>query len=115
MAMLQIGAVFAEMGCNLLRECTKSGLAAARARGRMGGRKPSLPPDGLDTAQRLMADPRLTMEEIASRLGIGRMTLYRALARARAVTVGAAKAAKPNGKVRRPGRKARGFAATASV
>ena len=32
-AMLQIGAVFAEMERNLLRERTKAGLAAARARG----------------------------------------------------------------------------------
>ncbi len=43
-AMLQIGAVFAEMERNLLRERTKAGLAAARARGRLGGRKPSLSP-----------------------------------------------------------------------
>jgi len=83
-AMLQIGAVFAEMERNLLRERTKAGLAAARARGRLGGRKPRLSADGLDTARRLMADPLLTMEEIASRLGIGRTTLYRALGRVRA-------------------------------
>ncbi len=36
-AMLQIGAVFAEMERNLIRERTRAGLAAARARGRMGG------------------------------------------------------------------------------
>ena len=61
-AMLQIGAVFAEMERNLLRELTKAGLAAARARGRLGGRKPSMSSDGLDTARRLMADPMLTNE-----------------------------------------------------
>jgi DNA invertase Pin-like site-specific DNA recombinase len=83
-AMLQIGAVFAEMERNLLRERTKAGLAAARARGRLGGRKPRLSPEGLDTARRLMADPILTMAEIATRLGIGRTTLYRALGRAKA-------------------------------
>ncbi len=55
-AMLQIGAVFAEMERNLLRERTKAGLAAARARGRLGGRKLSLSGDGLDTARRLTAD-----------------------------------------------------------
>src|SRR3954453_17579281 len=80
-AMLQIGAVFAEMERNLLRERTRAGLAAARARGRQGGRKPRLTPDGLDTARRLMADPMLSMEEIASRVGVGRTTLYRALGR----------------------------------
>ena len=83
-AMLQIGAVFAEMERNLLRERTRAGLAAARARGRLGGRKPRLSADGLDTARRLMADPTLGMEEIASRVGVGRTTLYRALGRASA-------------------------------
>lgn len=80
-AMLQIGAVFAEMERNLLRERTRAGLAAARARGRRGGRKPRFSDDSLDTARRLMADPTLSMEEIALRVGVGRTTLYRALGR----------------------------------
>ncbi len=83
-AMLQIGAVFAEMERNLLRERTRAGLAAARVRRRQGGRKPRLSADGLDTARRLMADPMLSMEEVASRVGVGRTTLYRALGRASA-------------------------------
>ena len=104
-AMLQIGAVFAEMERNLLRERTKAGLAAARARGRLGGRKPRLSADGLDTARRLMADPLLTMEEIASRLGVSRTTLYRTLGRARAMQVcGTAPMVKAS-KARAPGRK----------
>ena len=111
-AMLQIGAVFAEMERNLLRERTKAGLAAARARGRLGGRKPRLSADGLDTARRLMADPMLTMEEIASRLGVGRTTLYRALGRARAVPIGGGMTAKAVSKARAPGRKPRAAAAT---
>ncbi len=115
-AMLQIGAVFAEMERNLLRERTKAGLGRGPRAGAAGrAQAKRLSPDGLDTARRLMADPRLTMEEIASRLGIGRTPLYRALARARAVTVGAAEAAKPDGKARSPGRKAGATAATASV
>jgi DNA invertase Pin-like site-specific DNA recombinase len=107
-AMLQIGAVFAEMERNLLRERTKAGLAAARDRGRLGGRKPRLSADGLDTARRLMADPLLTMDEVASRLGVGRTTLYRALGRARAKPVsGTTVATKTETKARRPGRKSR--------
>ena len=107
-AMLQIGAVFAEMERNLLRERTNAGLAAARARGRLGGRKPRLSADGLDTARRLMADPFLTMEEIASRLGVGRTTLYRALSRAQATPIGTAAATpKTITTVRAPGRKPR--------
>ena len=112
-AMLQIGAVFAEMERNLLRERTKAGLAAARARGRLGGRKPRLSAAGLDTARRLMADPLLTMEEIASRLGVGRTTLYRALGRARATPIGGiAVAVTTASKPRAPGRKPRAAAIT---
>ena len=80
-AMLQIGAVFAEMERNLIRERTKAGLSAARARGRLGGRKPKMDAAMLDTARRLMKDPDLTMAEIAERLGVNRSTLYRALDR----------------------------------
>jgi DNA invertase Pin-like site-specific DNA recombinase len=85
-AMLQIGAVFAEMERNLIRERTRAGLSAARARGRLGGRKPRMTVADLDTARRLMADETLSMAEIASRLGVGRTTLYRALDRAAART-----------------------------
>ncbi len=80
-AMLQIGAVFAEMERNLIRERTRAGLAAARARGRLGGRKPKVGKDAVDTARRLMKDPDLTMSEIAQRLGVNRVTLYRTLER----------------------------------
>ena len=106
-AMLQIGAVFAEMERNLLRERTKAGLAAARARGRLGGRKPRLSADGLDTARRLMADPLLTMDEIACRLGVGRTTLYRALSRSRTTTTDAATIPPKATAARAPGRKPR--------
>lgn len=80
-AMLQIAAVFAEMERNLIRERTKAGLSAARARGRLGGRPPLLSPEKLDTAKRLMASPELTMAEVAARVGVSRVTLYRALKR----------------------------------
>lgn len=80
-AMLQIGAVFAEMERNLIRERTKAGLSAARARGRLGGRRPKLDADAIDTARRLMKDPDLTMSEIAEKLKVDRATLYRTLER----------------------------------
>lgn len=95
-AMLQIGAVFAEMERNLIRERTRAGLAAARARGRFGGRKPKIGADAIDTARRLMRDPDLTMSEIAQRLGVNRVTLYRTLER------------EAGYQPRAPGRKARG-------
>lgn len=59
-----------------------------------------------------MADPLLTMEEIASRLGVGRTTLYRALGRARATPIsGITVAMKTASKPRAPGRKPRAAAA----
>ena len=106
-AMLQIGAVFAEMERNLMRERTRAGLAAARARGRLGGRKPSLSEAGIDTARRLMADPLLTMEEIASHLGVSPTTLYPTLGRAQTVPIAGNTAAKQATKARPPSRKPR--------
>ena len=112
-AMLQIGAVFAEMERNLLRERTRAGLTAARARGRLGGRKPRLTANGLDTARRLMTDPKLSMDQIASRVGVGRTTLYRALGRATRADADTAMAGsgveevRSDRKGRTPGRKPR--------
>lgn len=80
-AMLQIGAVFAEMERNLMRERTRAGLSAARARGRLGGRPPALSSDKLNTVRRLLKDPELTMEQIAEKVGVSRSTLYRSLGR----------------------------------
>ena len=107
-AMLQIGAVFAEMERNLLRERTCAGLAAARARGRLGGRRPHLSADKLDTARRLLADPMLSMAEVAARVGVGRTTLYRALDRATVAPAGnGAEQAKAGHQRRTSGRKPR--------
>ena len=120
-AMLQIGAVFAEMERNLLRERTRAGLAAPRARGRLGGRKLRLTADGLDTARRLMADPKLSMDQIASRIGVGRTTLYRALGRAAHADADAAmagsgvEAVKSERKSRTPGRKPRASSPAAAT
>ena len=113
-AMLQIGAVFAEMERNLLRERTKAGLAAARARGRLGGRKPRLSAEALDTARRLMADPMLTMHEVAARVGVGRTTLYRALGRAGSAKDSGAGTARGDQGPRASGRKPRRPASAAS-
>jgi len=77
-------AALAEMERDLIRERTMAGLAAARARGRKGGRKLALTERQIAQARLLLSHPDQTMEAIASSLGVSRSTLYRALARSRA-------------------------------
>jgi DNA invertase Pin-like site-specific DNA recombinase len=76
-------AALAEMERDLIRERTKAGLVAARARGRRGGRPAKITERQLAHAKRLLADPHTTMIEIAASLHVDRTTLYRALARER--------------------------------
>ena len=55
-AFLQIQAAFAEMERNVIRQRVKEGIAAARARGRKGGRPRVMTAERLRYAQHLMAD-----------------------------------------------------------
>lgn len=65
----------------LIQERTQAGLAAARARGRLGGRKPISPDDPrVVTAKRLHKDRSLSIDQICATLGISRPTFYRYLA-----------------------------------
>lgn len=75
-----IFAALAQFERNLIRERTKAGLAAARARGRKGGRKP-LPLDHPKVlmAKRLHQDKSVSIDEICATLGVSRSTLYRYL------------------------------------
>ncbi len=75
-------AALAEMERDLIRERTRAGLAAAKARGRQGGRPPKLTVQQLGHARRLLSDPLTTSLEVAQTLGVARSTLYRALGRA---------------------------------
>lgn len=74
-------AALAEMERDLVRERTRAGLAAARARGREGGRTPKLNDRQVEQARTLLTDPGSTATEVAATLGVSRSTLYRALAR----------------------------------
>jgi DNA invertase Pin-like site-specific DNA recombinase len=70
----------AEFERNLIRERTKAGLAAARARGRQGGRpktKALDTPRKIQLAQKMYDDPENTIEDICRAMGISRATLYR--------------------------------------
>jgi hypothetical protein len=60
-----------------------AGLAAARRLGRTGGRPAKLTDDDLDVATTLLANPDITVAEIAERVGVSPATLYRYLPAAR--------------------------------
>lgn len=74
-------AALAEMERDLIRERTKAGLVAAKARGRLGGRPPKLTPQQIRHARKLMADPETTAADVAATFQVARSTLYRSLSR----------------------------------
>lgn len=80
-------AALAQFERELVRERTKAGLQAARARGRCGGRKHKL-----DAAQRTtllaMAQQKIPIQQICASLGISEATYFRCLRAARAATQG---------------------------
>ena len=58
-----------------------AGLAAARARGRTGGRPSRLSADQVRTARRLYEQQDMTVAQIGDVLGVSRTTIYRTLAK----------------------------------
>jgi len=70
-------ASLAEFERDLIRERTMAGLAAARARGRKGGRKFALSKAQVRLAQAAMAQRDTSVSDLCKELGIERVTLYR--------------------------------------
>jgi DNA invertase Pin-like site-specific DNA recombinase len=75
--LFNIVASFAEFEHDLMLERTRDGLAAARSRGRLGGRKVSYTPLQAKTARSMMATKEHTAEEVGRTLGVSRATVYR--------------------------------------
>lgn len=69
----------AEMERELIRERTRAGLSAARARGKLGGRPSKMNAAKLDAARRWL-EGGMPVNEVAAHLNVSRATLYRALA-----------------------------------
>jgi DNA invertase Pin-like site-specific DNA recombinase len=69
----------AEFERELVRERTQAGLAAARARGRMGGRPRAMTPEKVRLARQLYDSREHTVEAIAKTLGVSRASIYRHL------------------------------------
>jgi DNA invertase Pin-like site-specific DNA recombinase len=70
----------AEFERDLIRERTYAGLAAARARGRLGGRPSVMTPAKIAVAHQMYASREHTVAAIATTLGVSRATIYRNLA-----------------------------------
>ena len=70
-------AALSEFERNLIRERTQAGLAAARARGRAGGRKPKLDDQQVREIKALLRDPNIQVADVARRYGVSRTTLYK--------------------------------------
>lgn len=88
--MFNVFASLAEFERDLIRERTQAGLKAARARGRLGGRPKGLSKEAEATsyaAAALYRERKLSVQQIADRLGISKMTLYKYL-RLRGVEIG---------------------------
>ncbi|MBI1630377.1 recombinase family protein [Bacillus safensis] len=77
-AMFGMLSVLAEFERDIIRERTLSGLKAARARGRKGGR-PRVNKQKLNQALALYHSKRMTVREIQEITGISPATLYRAI------------------------------------
>ena len=69
-------AALAEFERNLISERTRAGLKAARARGRLGGRKPKLKQKDIREIKALLKDPNIPVSDIAKRFGVSRTAIY---------------------------------------
>jgi DNA invertase Pin-like site-specific DNA recombinase len=71
-------AAFAQFEREIMRARTLDGLAAARSRGRRGGRKPALSDSQANLARKLVGEGH-PISQIAEDLGVSRPTIYRVL------------------------------------
>ena len=74
-------AALAQFERQLIRERTKAGIAAARARGRKGGRPPMRPDEPkVVLAKKLYGDKTISLDDICTTLKMSKSTLYRYVA-----------------------------------
>jgi DNA invertase Pin-like site-specific DNA recombinase len=71
---------------SLISERTTAGLAAARQRGRVGGRPRAMTEQDIVAAKAMLRSNELTAAEVANQIGVSVSTLYRWIPAARAAT-----------------------------
>jgi DNA invertase Pin-like site-specific DNA recombinase len=81
MMIFHIFGALAEFERGLIQERTRAGLAAARARGRHGGRKHALSEKQVKVLKRMYDSKEHSVQEIANTFKISRATVYRYLAK----------------------------------
>ncbi|WP_186394579.1 recombinase family protein [Stappia sp. TSB10GB4] len=79
MLVFHVFAALAQFERAMIRERTRAGLEAARARGRKGGRPRSLTNKDLAIVKSMLRDPDITIVDVARKLGVSPATLYRQL------------------------------------
>lgn len=77
--LFHIMGALAEFERALISERTKAGLAARRSRGQHLGRRPKLSPNDIADARHTLACSDCPKAQLALRLGVSRVTLWRAL------------------------------------
>ena len=87
-AMYGMLSVLAELQRELIVANTRDGLASARVRGRVGGRKPKLTPEQAVLAQQLYDAKEKTVQQIGDLFGVPRSTVYGYLAPSTASSTG---------------------------
>ncbi|MFV0433620.1 MAG: recombinase family protein, partial [Leucobacter sp.] len=80
--MFNMLATFAEFEADLIRMRTREGMAVAKAKGRLRGKKPKLSPTQEKHLVALWQSGEHTSAELASEFGVARSTVYRAVERA---------------------------------
>jgi DNA invertase Pin-like site-specific DNA recombinase len=78
-------ATFAEFEVDLLRMRTREGMAVARARGRLKGRKPKLSTRQQAELRRMHGTGEYTITDLAELFNISRPTVYRTIASAKTI------------------------------
>jgi DNA invertase Pin-like site-specific DNA recombinase len=88
--MFSVLGALASMEREVLVERTRAGLAAAAARGRRGGRPPSMDEAKVRAARAMLAAGTMTTSEVARQVGVSPSTLYRHLPGGRAAAAAVA-------------------------